>query len=91
MPSYGYKHNSDLPQREGREEWNVKIGSFEIVEYDEETGHMVVDMDGDTVKSLVSYGLNRLLEEYCEQVILEAEAESEESAEGLKDGDQSNT
>jgi len=52
---------------------------------------MIVDMDGDTVKSLVSYGLNRLLEEYCEQVILEAEAESEESAEGLKDGDQSNT
>jgi len=69
----------------------VKIGSFEIVEYDEDSGHMIVDMDGDTVKSLVSYGLNRLLEEYCEQVILEAEAESEESAEGLKDGDQSNT
>ena len=69
----------------------MKIGSFEIVEYDEDSGHMIVDMDGDTVKSLVSYGLNRLLEEYCEQVILEAEAESEESAEGLKDGDQSNT
>jgi len=71
----------------------VKIGSFEIVEYDEDSGHMIVDMDADTVKSLVSYGLNQLLREYCEQVILEAEAESgtNETAEGLKDGNQPNT
>jgi len=50
-------------------------------------------MDADTVKSLVSYGLNQLLREYCEQVILEAEAESgtNETAEGLKDGNQPNT
>jgi len=66
----------------------MKIGSFEIVEYDEESGHMIVDMDGDTVKSLVSYGLNQLLREYCEQVILEAEAESEETAQELEYGHQ---
>ena len=54
----------------------TKIGSFEIVSYDEETGNMIVDMDNDTVKSLVSYGLNHLLRTYCEQVILEAEEES---------------
>jgi len=68
----------------------MKMGSFEIVEYDEETGHMVVDMDGDTVKSLVSYGLNRLLEEYCEQTILEAKAKpsGDKTAEELEYGHQ---
>ena len=66
----------------------MKIGSFEIVEYDEESGHMIVDMDGDTVKSLVSYGLNELLRKYCEQVILEAETEYEETAEELEYGHQ---
>ena len=65
----------------------MKMGSFEIVEYDEDSGHMIVDMDADTVKSLVSYGLNELLRKYCES-ILEAEAESEESAKELEDGDQ---
>jgi len=65
----------------------MKIGSFEIVEYDEESGHMIVDMDGDTVKSLVSYGLNQLLREYCESV-LEAETESEETAQELEYGHQ---
>jgi len=55
----------------------MKIGSFEIVEYDEDSGHMIVDMDADTVKALVSYGLNDLLRNYCESV-LETEAESED-------------
>ena len=65
-------------------------GSFTIVEYDEESGHMIVDMDHDTVKSLVNYGLNELLRKYCEQVILEAEAESsgDETAEELEYGHQ---
>jgi len=68
----------------------MKIGSFEIVEYDEDSGHMIVDMDADTVKSLVSYGLNQLLREYCEQVILDAETErgSDETAEELEYGSQ---
>ena len=68
----------------------MKMGSFTIVEYDEETGHMIVDMDGDTVKSLVSYGLNQLLREYCEQVILEAEAKrgTNETAEELENDHQ---
>jgi len=68
----------------------MNMGSFEIVEYDEETGHMVVDMDSDTVKSLVNYGLNQLLREHCEQVILEAEAErsTNETAQELAYGHQ---
>jgi len=41
---------------------------------DEDSGHMIIDMDADTVKSLVSYGLNELLRKYCESV-LEAEEE----------------
>jgi len=65
----------------------MKIGSFEIVEYDEDSGHMIVDMDADTVKSLVRYGLNELLRNYCES-ILEAEAESEETAQELEYGHQ---
>ena len=65
----------------------MKIGSFEIVEYDEDSGHMIVDMDADTVKSLVSYGLNELLRKYCESV-LEAETESEETAQELEYGHQ---
>ena len=69
----------------------MKIGSFEIVEYDEDSGHMIVDMDADTVQSLVNYGLNELLRKYCEQVILEAEAESEETAKELEDGNQPNS
>ena len=62
-------------------------GSFTIVEYDEESGHMIVDMDHDTVKSLVNYGLNELLRKYCESV-LEAETESEETAKELEYGHQ---
>ena len=67
----------------------MKMGSFEIVEYDEESGHMIVDMDGDTVKSLVSYGLNQLLRKYCES-ILEAEEKSsgDQTAEELEYGHQ---
>ena len=38
------------------------------------TQDTIVDMDADTVKSLVSYGLNELLRKYCES-ILETEAE----------------
>jgi hypothetical protein len=53
----------------------TKSGTLTVVEYDEETGRLVVDLDENSAKLLIEVGLNKLIGDYCEQVILEAEAE----------------
>ena len=52
-----------------------KSGTITVVNYDEETGVLSVDIDAEGVKMLTSYALNALLREHCES-ILEAEEES---------------
>lgn len=52
-----------------------KSGTLTVVDYNEETGVLSVDIDAEGVKMLTSYALNALLREYCEP-ILEAEEES---------------
>ena len=52
-----------------------KSGTFTVVDYDEDTGRLVVDLDENSSQLLIEVGLNKLIGDYCEQVILEAEAE----------------
>jgi hypothetical protein len=49
-------------------------GNITVVNYDEETGVLSVDIDAEGVKMLTSYALNALLREHCES-ILEAKEE----------------
>jgi hypothetical protein len=55
-------------------------GNITVVNYDEETGVLSVDIDAEGVKMLTSYALNALLREYCEP-ILETEKESSRNQE----------
>jgi hypothetical protein len=53
----------------------TKSGTITVVDYDEDTGRLTVDLDENSSQLLIQVGLNKLIGEYCEQVILEAEAE----------------
>jgi hypothetical protein len=53
-----------------------KSGTFTVVDYDEDTGRLTVDLDENSSQLLIEVGLNKLIGDYCEQVILEAEEES---------------
>jgi hypothetical protein len=52
----------------------TKSGTLTVVDYDEETGRLTVDLDENSSQMLIEVGLNKLIGDYCEAV-LEAEAE----------------
>jgi hypothetical protein len=52
----------------------TKSGTLTVVDYNEETGRLVVDLDENSSQMLIEVGLNKLIGDYCEAV-LEAEAE----------------
>lgn len=52
-----------------------KSGTFTVVDYDEDTGRLTVDLDERSSQLLIEVGLNKLIRDYCES-ILEAEEES---------------
>ena len=53
----------------------TKSGTITVVDYNEDTGRLVVDLDENSSQLLIEVGLNKLIKDYCEQVILEAETE----------------
>jgi hypothetical protein len=55
-------------------------GHITVVDYNEETGVLSVDIDAEGVKMLTAAALNTLLREYCEP-ILETEKESSRNQE----------
>jgi hypothetical protein len=63
-----------------------KSGTFTVVDYNEDTGRLIVDLDERSAQLLIEVGLSKLIGDYCEQIILEAKAESgsDETAEELK-------
>ena len=52
----------------------TKSGTLTVVDYNEETGRLVVDLDENSSQMLIEVGLNKLIGDYCEAV-LEAEEE----------------
>ena len=52
-----------------------KSGILTVIDYDEDTGRLEVELDENSAKLLIEVGLNKMIGDYCEQVILDAEAE----------------
>jgi hypothetical protein len=51
----------------------TKSGTFTVVDYDEDTGRLTVDLDEKSSQLLIEVGLNKLIGDYCEQLLKESE------------------